>query len=120
MHETTIGGTSIAVDTGKENTQIIMSWLRQSGEAGTAAQYCDSLEYGRFNDWFLPSKDELNLMYTNLRKKGLGDFEYTWYWSSSEYGSIDGWEQRFSDGAQDDGGNVFKTSEINVRAVRAF
>ncbi|MDR2133532.1 MAG: caspase family protein, partial [Treponema sp.] len=117
----TVGGTQTAVGSGKKNTQIILQALRQTGETGTAAQLCDAFEAGGFADWFLPSVDELDLMYTNLKKNGLGNFStdtpFCWYRSSSEYGNYFAWNQRFSDGNQD---YINKTFTFSVRAVRAF
>jgi hypothetical protein len=37
------------------------------------------------NDWFIPSFEELETIYNNLSPLNLGNFENTYYWSSSEY-----------------------------------
>jgi hypothetical protein len=78
-----------------------------------------ALNFGGFNDWFLPSKDELDLMYKNLKVKGLGDFASSFYWSSSEGSNDEAWQQVFSDGRQY---YSFcpKFNTYFVRAVRAF
>ena len=84
-------------------------------------------------DWYLPAKDELNLIYKNKEKINkflvalsknrvktdlLND---DWYWSSSSGNGIYAWKQRFSDGYQNDsyGGNG-KNYPNSVRAVRAL
>lgn len=54
------------------------------------------------HNWFVPSKDELNLVYqqkANLSNLSLN--EYPYYWSSSEYCSITAWRQDFKSGSQD-------------------
>jgi uncharacterized repeat protein (TIGR02543 family) len=80
-----VSGTQKGIGTGKENTQRILEVLEDEGETGRAAQLCDNLDVNEFNDWFLPSIDELNLLYTNLFIKNLGDFtEQATYWSSSQ------------------------------------
>jgi hypothetical protein len=112
-----VGGTATAVGTGNRNTQVIVEYLRQAGEIDTAAQLCDSFSMDGYDDWFLPSKDELNLMYWNLKQKGLGDFSDAWYWSSSQHHINGVWEQNFGDGNQD--GYVERQSD-SVRCVRAF
>jgi hypothetical protein len=119
-YEKTVGGTGTSVGVGKRNTQVIMEFLQRQGETGRAAQLCAALNFDGFKDWFLPSRDELNLMYTNLKTKGLGGFSDNWYWSSSEYLkylSTHAWVQRFSDGNQD---AYYKHHTGSVRAVRAF
>jgi hypothetical protein len=112
-----VPGTSAALGSGKENTQAVVDYLRGIGEYGTAAQLCTLLNFNGYSDWFLPGKDELNLMYVNLNQKGLAGFQDNWYWSSTQYSSNYAWRQRFSDGGQYRG---FKDSTHFVRAVRAF
>ncbi|MBZ0241851.1 MAG: DUF1566 domain-containing protein, partial [Bacteroidales bacterium] len=83
-------------------------------ESGIAARICNDLVLNDYDDWYLPSKDELNKLY--LSKDLIGGFAATWYWNSSEYG-IYAWIQKFSDGFQ-----YFsdKNYAVYVRAVRAF
>jgi len=68
-------------------------------------------------DWFLPSKEELNAMYEQLHKKGVGGFANDTFWSSSEYYGLIAWFQSFSSGNQD---YSSKGYTFSVRCVRAF
>ena len=117
-----------AIGTGKKNTVLLVramgssAYSSSSGSDKTseyAAKLCDDLVYNGFDDWFLPSKDELNLMYANLKKAGLGGFADNDYWSSSEYDYFVGyaWEQDFDNGDQYYHGSSYYH---RVRAVRAF
>jgi hypothetical protein len=107
------------IGTGQSNTTTIVTWLNSHSETGKAAQLCDALVYGGYSDWFLPSKDELNLMYVNLKVYGVGGFVDHYYWSSSTKGPYtNAWAQHFGNGFQGyygQGGN-----NLYVRAVRAF
>jgi hypothetical protein len=110
--------TGTSVGTGKANTAAIIA---AQGSGSYAASLCKNLSIGGFSDWFLPSKDELNLMYTNLKKAGLGGFGGSWLWSSSQntigsygYGA---WLQVFSNGSQYYYG---EGNDSSVRACRAF
>jgi hypothetical protein len=112
LYGTNVSGTNTGIGTGKRNTEIV------AGRGGTAAQRCVALNTGGYRDWFLPSKDELNLMYQNLKRKGLGGFSDGYYWSSSQYNYVSSsWGQDFSDGSQ-----YFsnKSNPRSVRCVRAF
>jgi len=73
---------------------------------------------GGHDDWFLPSKDELNLMYQNLYRKSLGGFNWSFYWSSSENDANYAWSQNFYSGSQ----LIYSRSNRDgrVRPVRAF
>ena len=120
-----------AVGTGKANTTIIVGVL---GAGSYAALLCDTLPVNGYNDWFLPSKGELELMCWNLRGKnttngnnpdvpnvagaGIGGFILSSYWSSSENSQTEACTQNFNNGVQYD--NTTKSNYINVRAIRAF
>lgn len=81
-----------------------------------AKELCKNYRGGGYSDWYLPTKEELNYIYQNLRKTGKigGD---TWYWSSSSNLNNTAWYQRFSDGYQ---GSYSKNTAYSVRAIRAF
>jgi hypothetical protein len=109
------GADGVAVGTGEQNTIDIEA---ECATAGTAADICANLSLGGYSDWFLPSKDELNLMYTNLKLAGVGGFAAYYYWSSSEGDAYYAWLQYFYDGYQDYYGAKLNTAR--VRAVRTF
>ena len=129
--------TGTSIGTGKSNTQLIV--YRMGSEAyryssryssnpekipDYTAKLCDILSITvngvSFEDWFLPSKDELNMMRTQLYAKGLGGFDvYRHYWSSSEYSTdvYEAWNQNFNTGSQY---NEPRSTSDGVRPVRAF
>ena len=124
--------TGAAIGTGKTNTQLLVNamgaetYSSSSGSTKTAAyaaKLCDDLTYTikgvTYSDWFLPSKDELNLMYVNLHIAGLVCFADNYYWSSSEdsYYSYSAWLQYFGSGSQNYGSRHISN---RVRPVRAF
>jgi uncharacterized repeat protein (TIGR02543 family) len=117
-----IGVTQTDVGSGKENTRLIVEYLDNNDETG-AAKVCDMLVFGGKDDWFLPSQDELDLMYDNLYNAipSLGDFQANDYWSSSELNNDNPsivFTQDFSDGVQNRShkGNA----GTYVRAIRQF
>ena len=114
---TLIGGTEAEIGTGQNNTTKIVTWFNSHSETGSAAQLCDTLVYGGYSDWFLPSKDELDLMYTNLHLQGVGGFAVNLYWSSSEGDAYNAWSQDFLNGFQY---YVTKGLIDRFRAIRAF
>ena len=70
-----------------------------------------------YDDWFLPSKDELNQMYVNLKSEGVGGFG-PYYWSSSERNSDTTYVHYFNSGGQDY--DLKHYTDYGVRAVRVF
>jgi uncharacterized repeat protein (TIGR02543 family) len=114
-HETLItGADGILVGTGEQNTIDIENGCTT---ADTAADICANLSLGGETDWFLPSIEELNLMYENLKLSGVGGFADYFYWSSSQYDDSNAWNQDFYIYYQ---GYYYKNTDLRVRAVRAF
>ncbi len=109
---TLIGGTSTGIGTGQANTSTIVGFC---SETGIAARICHDLELNGFDDWFLPSLDELAqiFIYRNI----IGGFSTEYYFSSSECDDNKAWEKSFFMGDQ---GCWFKNVPHYVRAVRAF
>lgn len=73
-----------------------------------------------YNDYHLPSKDELNAMHTELHLYGLGGFNENpsvRYWTSSEINNITAWGLPFETGVWID---LAKNYTGFVRACRAF
>ena len=131
---TLVSGTGTAIGTGKNNTDLIVAVLNaEPADSDRAAQLADALSHGGYEDWFLPSKDELYEMcwvLHSIRWNGssaednpaygtnrVGGFANVFYWSSSEYNRYGAWYQYFNVGVQD---YIFKDDYIRVRAVRAF
>lgn len=111
------GADGIVVGTGKQNTADIVAGC---SEAGITAKICSDLILNGYDDWFLPSKDELNLLYTNLHHHNLGSFSQDVYWSSTEESANEAWVQDFSSGGHQ--GPASKTHAVShpVRAIRTF
>jgi hypothetical protein len=112
---TLIGTTSLAVGTGAANTSAITGGCITTDVI--AAKVCDALALNTFSDWYLPSIEELNLMYQNLDQKNLGGFSPVFYWSSSEDNVALAWYLHFGDGSKLHDG---KDYPVYVRAVRSF
>ncbi len=130
----TIGNTQAKGDgpyAGKANTSIIIAAQVALGDDGNtyAARICNELQITESNktygDWYLPSKEELILMYQNnsiinsvATANGGLVFALQPYWSSTEYGSNTVWHLDFSSG------NIIwqypKPNPFRVRAIRSF
>ena len=112
------GGTGTAIGTGADNTTWIIYQAYPGGNTFYAAYEARAYRGGGYDDWYLPSKDELSKLY-DCWALGFGGFQSLSYWSSSE------WEewvvlarcQFFGDGAQ---GAILKSQLNAVRPVRSF
>jgi hypothetical protein len=114
---------------GKVNTRIITLAL---GGGKYAAKYAEDLVCNGRDDWFLPSKDELDTAYNRLAQNRVGSkdtpiggFNKGYYWTSTDYNDKTAWSQYFMDGQQFDrvqkmDGNRTPPTPFRVRAIRAF
>lgn len=107
------GANASGVGSGNQNTIDIINGC---STAGTAASLCAGLNQNGYDDWYLPSIDELNKLYLN--RDVIGGFTPGVYWSSTEENSTMAWLTVFSSGNSGTNGN--KSNLHAVRAVRSF
>lgn len=125
-------GTKTAIGAGKENTANLVKAMKRSAYIQDshsewvitdqyAARLCDiysiDVDGITFDDWFLPSKDELALLYTNLKMNSLSLWKNAVYWSSSEENANYAYSQSFNDG---ESGESWRENIRYVRPIRAF
>ena len=103
----------IEIGTGKSNTQKIVSLSYLNGNG--AANLCNDLSPK--GTWFLPSRKELKLMYTNLKVNNVGDFTDSSYWTSTESESIS--SRQWAEWVSFNNGASFSDSKTELRCVRA-
>jgi hypothetical protein len=115
----TTAATGTAIGAGQTNTDIIMAF---SCASGSAAEIASNLNENGFDDWFLPSADELNELYSNVSIVGNaitsngGDVISNSYWSSTEVDSNNAIWWNINQGF-----NITKDNNfLSVRAIRAF
>lgn len=115
------GARGMVIGTGRQNTRDM---LAVCAERGTAADLCASFVLNGVGGWFLPSRDELAMMYRNLKATGAGDFrdagmnDNCQYWTSSQETADMANHIDFADNGRlhyDD-----KDFPRRVRGVRAF
>ena len=112
------------------NTRVITLAL---GRGDYAAKYAEDSRCNNMRDWFLPSKDELDLAYNRLAQNRVGGqntpvggFNKGYYWTSTDYNNKTAWSQYFMDGQQFDrvqtlsGNKLPPANPFRVRPIRAF
>ncbi len=102
---------------GKQNTLDIIKGCKNKM---TAASICEGLSLSGFDDWYLPSQYELELMCTNLHKNMAGNFAVDDYWSSTEDSDERAKMYSFFNNGSGGRGAAGKNFAFRVRAVRAF
>jgi len=106
------GAWAVGIGTGQNNTAQI---IKTCNALNCAARYCDSLVLNGFDDWFLPSIEELNQLYSNNSKLNYDIYGSNHYWSSSQSDFCRAYNLYR-------GGNVFncKNSSFLIIPYRAF
>jgi hypothetical protein len=125
-----IGQTAQSNWDGLSNNNAIVT---QVGHTSSAAKLCLDLVFGNQNDWYLPSKQEMYMLWNNFftianslsQISGSSQLSYKGfrtYWTSSEYNNKMAWSFDFEKGGSVyfDNGNLSKSSKNFVRAIRAF
>jgi len=111
--------TGARIGDGKENSRMILLALsRRKKDTDRAAELCDRLDISGFDDWFLPSLDELATLFKVMQSLNkLDTFKKDRYWSSTEKNDRDAFLIHMGNGKQSD-----KDKDHNhyVRAIRAF
>ncbi|GHU42845.1 hypothetical protein FACS1894190_12650 [Spirochaetia bacterium] len=107
------GPFSKGIGSGKENTRLILAEDSNAPAAKAASEY----EHNGFSDWFLPSIDELDLIYANTEVIK-GGFDGNFYWSSNQTDRYTACYQDFAEGTPHYDGS--KDDAYHVRPVRAF
>ena len=132
-YSTDVGADGVLIYTGKANTKSIISAKCKGaplygGNSLVAAKLANYYQHGGYTDWFLPSQDELKLIYSNLFLYDLGDFpihkEFVSYWSSTELDTRKAYVTHFF-GSSDKNykprtGTMFKHLARHVRPIRSF
>jgi len=119
-----IDGTRSEIGTGQGNTAAIVRNSCHMAEGITdAAEACDNYNEGMYDDWFLPSKEELNEMWLNheainttATENGGSNFNKI-YWSSTTRSDYSAYIQFLDLGYK---GTSTNNQTQHVRAVRAF
>ena len=107
-----IGASSL--DDGEYNTNKLLTYSPNAGAAAVCATFVNS----GYDDWYLPSKNELiemrkfqDINHNSLRYNGR-------YWSSTEFSSNGAWIVSFGFGSAPS--VVLKITAANIRPVRKF
>lgn len=94
-----------------EIIEVASSDLEYNLDWNQAVMACSELSGG----WRLPSKEEFEIIYDNLYKQGIGNFNLSIYWTSEEISDYAAWNFHFESRKSY---GFFKSENYFVRAVR--
>ena len=112
-----VTGTKEEMGYGTTNTAKIIEKLGSDNKNYAAYQATLYDAGDGYQDWYLPSKHELNKIYLELKGNNSMGFKERYYWSSSEKGISDACRNHLGNNNQN---QVSKSSTHLVRPVRSF
>jgi len=105
-------GTNTAIGSGKSNTDLLKT---KNAEVATAcAAYSTTVDGTAYDDWFIPSKEELNMLYKNLANK-IGNISS--FLTSSENSTNNAWRLDSKNGLME---SKDRSYNYKVRPIRSF
>ena len=121
----TLLSTLSELGTGESNSAIILNQFGDTepyqNKGDYAARLCSDYSANGYDDWFLPSKDELVEMYDALHLQGIGGFSndsvYGHYLCSTEVDEHFAWNLTFATGHV---GHCYKYNPKQIRPARSF
>jgi hypothetical protein len=128
------GGKVCALEDAVKDGEIALDWYEAMSLFESESYTNSDAGTGVYDDWSLPSRGELQLMYANLQRFGCStnspverdsglcatrkaNFSNGYYWCSTEVNFYFAWDQSFSNGNRN---YSDKRTTSFVRAVRAF
>jgi hypothetical protein len=123
-----VGGTSSELGAGRLNTERVLAFhdalpdfynnptqCHPANDGTVAARVTIGFNLGGYNDWFMPSLEEMNYLYDN--RDLIGGFSTDEYWSSCETNATNACVMSFVTGEQL---SMPKSEERRVRVIRFF
>lgn len=117
------GATGEECGTGEKTGDGLNNTKKLSGKGSSyqaaSAVYGKDLYGNKYKDWFIPSKEEIKLLYESIKSGELDykSFSADYYWTSSEGGDSSAWKMNLITGIL---GNDFRANNGRVRPVRRF
>lgn len=105
------GAINMSIGNGKINTEKI---VQRNIDGEYPGKICSDLKLNKYDDWYLPSLNELEELYK--QRFIVGEFLNYYYWSSSEVDKETIWLQGFATGRQ----KAFNKKEKIMSAIRAI
>ena len=111
-----ISGTLEDLGAGYANSQILLSECN----GNSVAKLCDDYSFNGYDDWYLPSLEELELMYSNLHANEYGKFHAGTFASSSVYSLDFVRGVDFSSSVNNSVGLYQRNKRFYIRPIRKF
>jgi hypothetical protein len=109
------GGIIFYLDNSGKHGKVCIDGALGLFDWDSAMEECQNLNLNGYADWYLPTKNDLNLLYN--QRHVIPVLNYVYYWSSSEYDTTYAYHFSFYSGYANYG---IKKNTHAVHAIRAF